>query len=443
MITDLQSNPVSGATSQAVEKFNEAQRAFGIYRGDPVALADEAVELAPDFTMALLLKAWLYVLATEPAAAAEAAAIVDRANGLTMNEREASHSAALRKLLAGDWTGAALAMDYHNARFPHDFLGVQAGHLMDFYRASARGLRDRIARVLPHWSPSIPGYSLLLGMQAFGLEESGDYAQAEAAGRQAVELEPFDCWAHHAIAHVMEMQGRAEDGIGWMIAREPFWSGEDNFFKVHNWWHRALYHLDLGQVEEVMRLCDGPVRGERSEVALDMVDASALLWRLHLSGHDPGERWTELARSWDQHADGRLYAFNDWHAVMAYLGAGRDDEVERVMAAMDANAGDNDNALWSREIGLPLSRGFVAFWREDYANAVELLFENRHIVNQFGGSHAQRDIIDWTMAEAAVRGAISGVAEALTNERIALKPHSAVNRALLGRARKATEARVT
>ncbi|WP_292401711.1 hypothetical protein [Mesorhizobium sp.] len=52
----------------------------------------------------------------------------------------------------------------------------------------------------------------------------------------------------------MEMQGRAEDGIGWMIAREPHWSGDDNFFRVHNRWHRSLCHLDLGQTDEVLAL---------------------------------------------------------------------------------------------------------------------------------------------------------------------------------------------
>ena len=100
----------------------------------------------------------------------------------------------------------------------------------------------------------------------------------------------------------------------------------------HNWWHRALYHLDLGQTDEVLALYDGPIRGERSEVALDLVDASALLWRLHLSGTDVGNRWHELSMAWDQHADGKLYAFNDWHASMAYLGAGREAEVERILA---------------------------------------------------------------------------------------------------------------
>ena len=63
-----------------------------------------------------------------------------------------------------------------------------------------------------------------------------------------------------------------------------------------------------------------------------MVDASALLWRLQLGGVDVGDRWTELATAWDAHADGRLYPFNDWHAAMAWLGAGRTADVERLIA---------------------------------------------------------------------------------------------------------------
>jgi hypothetical protein len=120
-------------------------------------------------------------------------------------------------------------------------------------------------------------------------------------GRRAlVELQPLDCWAHHAVAHVMEMQGRAEDGIGWMIAREPYWSGDDNFFKVHNWWHRALCSTSSSdEHDEALALYDGPIREDRSAVALDLVDASALLWRLHLLGHDVGSRWQELADAWD------------------------------------------------------------------------------------------------------------------------------------------------
>jgi tetratricopeptide (TPR) repeat protein len=433
---DRQGNRVSGATPEAVAHFDQAVSELNLYRGDPGATVDRALAAAPAFVMGHVLKAWLYALATEPAADAEARRIVDEARTLPADEREASHLAALGRLLEGNWVAAAVAMDFHNMRHPRDLVGLQAGHLLDFFRAHARDLRDRIARALPQWSPTVPGHSVVLGMYAFGLEEAGDYARAEAMGREAIDAEPADSWAHHAVAHVMEMQGRAEDGIGWMIAREPHWAGDDNFFKVHNWWHRAIYHLDLGQVDEVLRLYDGPIRGGRSAIALDMVDASALLWRLHLSGYDVGTRWEELAIAWDRHANGQLYPFNDWHAVMAYLGAGRQREIDRVTAALERSAaGDSDTAGWARAIALPLIDGFTAFWRGEYRRCVERLHAARFIVNQFGGSHAQRDVIDWTLTEAALRGGLADVAEALAHERLALKPHSPVNRAFLGRAR--------
>ena len=433
MIADAQGNRLTGTTAEAADAFDQAVEAFNIYRGDPVGLLNRAVEAAPDFAMAHIMKAHLFGLTTEPEATKEAKAIVVKAKTLRLSEREASHVAALDLLLAGQWAGAAMALDRHNAHYPHDIVALQSGHLMDFYRASARGLRDRIARVLPQWSPDMPGYSILLGMHSFGLEETGDYARAEEAGRAAVDLQPLDCWAHHAVAHVMEMQGRAEDGIGWMIAREPHWSGDDNFFRVHNWWHRSLYHLDLGQVDEVFALYDGPIRRDRSTVALDMVDASALLWRLHLSGHDVGDRWKELAATWDSHADGRTYPFNDWHAVMAYLGTGRNSDVDRIIHAYRTGTDASDAAAWGKHTAVPLVEGFAAFWHGDYATAFDRLYGARFITNSFGGSHAQRDIIDWTLAEATVRGGLTGMAEAIANERLALKPHSPINRSFLAR----------
>ena len=45
-----------------------------------------------------------------------------------------------------------------------------------------------------------------------------------------------------------------------------------------------------------------------------------------------------------------------------------------------------------------------------------------------GGSHAQRDVFDWTIAEAAVRSESRDVAVALANERLTLRPRSFVNR---------------
>ena len=59
--------------------------------------------------------------------------------------------------------------------------------MLDFYVGNSRMLRDRIARALPAWSKTMPGYHALLGMHAFGLEECADYARAEIVGADLVE----------------------------------------------------------------------------------------------------------------------------------------------------------------------------------------------------------------------------------------------------------------
>jgi hypothetical protein len=442
MFTDRQGNALSGANAEATALLDEAVEAFTLYHGDPLALADRAIEAAPGMAMANIYKAYLLGLATEPEAAAAARTVVTDAKALPMDDRERSHVAALDHLLANNWTKAARALEYHNMRYPRDLVALHAGHLTDFFRGDARTLRDRIARALPAWSVDVPGNSLVLGMYAFGLEEAGDYGRAEDTGRDAVARQPLDCWAHHAVAHVMEMQGRAADGIDWMTSREPHWSADDNFFKVHNWWHRALFHLDMDQRDRAVALYDQKVRAEPSPVVMDLIDASALLWRLSLDGCEVGDRWNEVATCWDQHADGTLYPFNDWHAAMAYLGAGRMGDVERLLGhtrrdTARATGAETETQAWARATGRPLIEGFQAFWQGKYEFAVEKLHPARSIAGSFGGSHAQRDIIDWTLTEAAIRGGMTDVAVALANERLARKPSSPLNLSFLARAHKA------
>ncbi len=434
MITDAQGNALSGATRDAAQQFDQAVSALNLYRGDPMAALDAALAQAPHFAMAALLKAHILAVATEPAASQTARELLAGMSDWPLDERERSHRVAVQHILRGDWSAAALQLDRHHIAHPHDLVALQVGHLVDFFRANARSLRDRIARTLPQWPADMPGHGVLQGMLAFGLEECGQYAQAEDAGRAALQAEPLDCWAHHAVAHVMEMQARHADGAHWAQTREACWSGEDNFFKVHNWWHRALCHLELGEPAEALALYDGPIRVARSAVAVDMVDASALLWRLHLGGHDVGARWHELALAWDAHADGHSYAFNDWHAAMAWLGAERDADVDRLQAQLRGAGQDSEAARWAGETGADLVAGFAAFWRGRFDDAIELLWRARPIVNRFGGSHAQRDVIDLTLIEAALRGGRSAVAEALAQERLALRPHSGMNQVLLRRA---------
>ena len=235
----------------------------------------------------------------------------------------------------------------------------------------------------------------MLAFHGFGLEEAGDYARAEDESRAAAELEPLSFWPHHTVAHVMEMTGRPEDGLGWMAAREALWSTPGHLNQVHIWWHKALFHLELGQYDAALALYDGPICATQRPVALSLTNASALLWRLDTLGCDIGERWRELAALWEGHADGKCLVFADIHAAMAELRSGREALVERRLAAMreTAESGAEAAGLY-RTVGIPVVEGFTAFHRGAYDEAVELLLPVRFDLWQIGGSHAQRDVVD-------------------------------------------------
>jgi tetratricopeptide (TPR) repeat protein len=421
---DHRGAPITGADTRALELSETAICQFNCYVGDPVGTIDNAIAESPDFAMAIALKAYLLLSGMERGPVPQAAELLAKLRTLKLNDRERRHAAAIACLIDGAFNRASERLDDILLDDPHDIVALQMGHLLDFFRGDSRNLRDRVARVLAEWNPQMPGYHALLGMHAFGLEEMGDYARAEDSARRAIALNKRDGWAYHAVAHVMEMMGRYEDGAAFMRDTEDGWSSE-SFFQVHNWWHLALFRLEADQNAEVLKLYDGPIRGGQSSMVLDMVDAAALLWRLKLRGVELGNRWEAVADRWRPLIEDKLYAFNDCHAVMALLGAGRMDEAERAVSILAETARkQSDNALMSRDVGLPLARALLAFEHGKYAATIDLLRPLRYIAQRFGGSHAQRDLIDLTLIEAARRAGESSLVRALANERLALKPKS-------------------
>lgn len=291
---------LSGCNPQALDLIERARHEYRCFTGDPLATADAALAAAPELVMARVLRAWLLLLSTEAPAAALAEPALASARGQPHDERESLHLQAIELLSKGQWHAAGRVLEALSALYPLDALALQVGQQIDFFCGDTRMLRDRILAVLPAWSDAVPGWHAVLGMLAFGLEENGDYARAERLGRQAVELEPRDAWAQHAVAHVLEMQGRRDEGIRWM-EDNPGWR-QDNFLAVHNWWHLALHHLARGDSAAALKLYDGPIHGHRPAVVAELIDASALLWRAELLGHAVGDRWVGLAERWAPHA---------------------------------------------------------------------------------------------------------------------------------------------
>jgi hypothetical protein len=407
----------SGSTPAALDHLETALHQLRCFIGDPVASVGAALEASPEMAMGHLLHAYLHLLGTEPAGVSVARESHRRALALPMTEREQGHLRAVGHLVRGRWADAGRTLEDLSIDHPLDALALQAGHQIDFFRGDSRMLHDRIARALPHWGSGTTGFHAVLGMMAFGLEETGRLDRAEALGRRCVAIQPLDGWGQHAVAHVLEMQGRRTEGIEWMRGNVSTWS-ENSFFAVHNWWHLALYHLDLDQIDEVLALVDGPICGAASGVVLDMVDASSLLWRLHLRGIDVGDRWRALADRWAPLSTAANYAFNDMHAMMAFVAAGRTANAHALLDAQnDATERDDDNAGFTFEVGQAATRAIKAFGDGRYEQVVQLLRPVRHVAHRFGGSHAQRDVIEQTLIEAARRAGMTSLFNALMHER--------------------------
>lgn len=403
LLRDLRGDAVSGATTAALADFERALALFQACRGNAMLPAREAVAAAPGFAMATALVASLYLSGRDPAGGRDALRVIADFRGEPWLPRERLHFAAIRALARGEYDHARHLHDELLAEFPRDALALQLAHAFDYYGGDAHSLRDRVAWVLPAWTAADPGYHALLSMHAFGLEECGEYAIAEDTALRALELNPHDLRAHHAVTHVLEMLGRSDAGMRWMGARSGFWM-DDGPAAMHLWWHLALYHLGARRHEHALRLYDARVGVSRGRSISALIDAAALLWRLELMNVDVGMRWAPLAQRWAPHAADGFCAFNDLHAMMAFVGAGRGELAATLIRAQEARIRTGGtNATMTRLVGLPACRALQAYGRGRYAETQGLLARLPPVAHRIGGSLAQRNVIELTCDAAAQR----------------------------------------
>jgi hypothetical protein len=438
--TDQCGYQVTGADAAGVERFDAAVRSLLLFAENVADAWESTVAEDRAFALGHIGRAYLRCLSSEAPDAADARVILGSlADGHELSDRERRHLDAAWAYATGDLHGAAARLDALTVEYPQDLLALAAGHQLDFFCGDSRGLRDRPARVLSSWDRGHPLFGFVLGMHAFGLEETNLYPQAETAGMRALEAEPRDAWALHAVVHVHEMRGRVEAGLRFMDERRAHWS-TGNFFVVHNAWHEALFRLEAGDIAGALAIYDTTLHHERSsKVAVEMLDATALLWRMHLDGIETGDRWSALADAWAEKTDNEpWYAFNDMHAAMAFAATDRLEDLRTLIAQLRRYTATTQpsvaNLAMTADVGLPVCEAMLAFAEGRYDDTVRALHPIGRIVHRFGGSNAQRDVVARTLLEAAIRGGDGALARALVSERLALKESSSYNRRQLGRA---------
>jgi hypothetical protein len=247
--------------------------------------------------------------------------------------------------------------------------------------------------------------------------------------RRALALDPEHAGAIHVVVHVMEVEGRAHDGLAFLAETETAWV-EGAALSLHLAWHRALFYMEASDFKSALSTYDALIASAGTSDISALADGSALLWRLELQDIDVSERWRMLAGRWEMQTLTDARSFYIVHAMMAFAAAERAAAAARLIDALRVR--DRDETLSPSPedaIALPLCEALLAFARNDYVACVGWLVRVRHFAHRCGGSLAQCDLIHLTFTEAALR-ARAHIARTLVAERTAQKPTSGLNQLL-------------
>lgn len=422
MQNDIFGQTTSITRAGTLENWNAALLGFLAHAAVTPKHLMAALEAEPGFALGHAVKGMFYLLLgrRELVAIAEAdlkAAQAGVAQG-QVTARERLFVQALQVWLAGQPSRAVHLLEQVLRDHPEDALAMKLSHAIRFVLGDCAGMRRSVERVLPAYTPDHPGHGYLLGCHAFALEETGDYERAEIAGRQALWTAPDDAWGLHAVAHVHDMTGNARKGLDWLAGRESAWAHCNNF-RYHVWWHKALMHLDQGQIEIVLELYDRDIRADKTDDYRDISNATSLLTRLELEGVDVGDRWQELADISAARTDDGCLIFADLHYLLALTADNRKEETAKLLQRIhrDAKAGQTEADARMAEPGMQAAQGLEAFGEGNFAEAFACLAKARSTMQLAGGSHAQRDVFERLTIDAGLRAGQLDLAEAILDDR--------------------------
>ena len=412
MQLDARGLPVSTTSAEAATAYDHLIVGYLTQRADTPARLTALLEADPDFALGHCMQGYFAMLAYKQASVPTAVQAARTAQSLAASAtpRERSHIAALAAWAEGELDRTIALWESILRTHPLDAVAFRLAHFANFWLGRPQDMLSSVERVMPAWSEEIPNYATILACHCFAHEEAGNYLAAEPSGRRAIELDPADLWAAHAVAHVMEMQGRRSEGIEWLTMLAPNWEGSHNL-QHHLWWHLALFKLEYGDYAGVLELYDtrfrnlaAPLTVAAPDVYIDVQNAASMLFRLQRLGVDVGNRWEELADKAEARIGDCLSAFTLPHWLMALTATGRTAAAQRMIEAIRAFAnGRGTVSRIVRDYALPIAEAQLAYAGGRYSDAVALMRPAIGGMYRLGGSHAQQDVLEQFFVDAALK----------------------------------------
>jgi tetratricopeptide (TPR) repeat protein len=401
-VQDSQGLEVANADANAIEALDflrEEWLAYGkrLDRFEAVADKEERCALLP------LMAANLVLSMNSAEGRVAGARYLARAKAMTrgIGARERAWFEATAAWLAGDVDKSLAIHEKMIAEWPRDLLAGKLGQLHAFNQGDSEAL----LRIGEHLLAANKDNHFVWGMHAFGLEECNRLDEAEAAARRAIEMQRKDPWAHHALAHCLEARGRLVEGVNFLKSVSDAWEDCNSFMYTHNWWHLALFLIDLDQPGDALALFDKRVWGVCKEFSEDQINAISLLARLELRGVDAGARWDDIAHYLEARLHDHFVPFLDLQYLYALARAGRQSTVTEMLASLEDRAEQAkpfEREAWA-DCAVPAAHGLAAHARGEHAEAARLIGQAMPHLRPIGGSIAQRGLFGAIHLDALIR----------------------------------------
>jgi tetratricopeptide (TPR) repeat protein len=317
-----------------------------------------------------------------------------------LSEREVSHIAFFDLVFAGRTDAAIAAVYPHLAAWPRDALVVSSvANPNGLIGGSGRiGQKHQIAALMDSLAPHYDDDFWFLSYHAMALSEDGQLALARAKIEQSLAANPNNAHGAHGFAHVCYESGEpdaARTFLSSWLATYP----RNGFFYGHLSWHLSLCEIQAGNWAQALRLYRDALTLERHSGGPQqkMSDGAAFLWRSELAGQPRDQAaWRALydyaKTTLPQPGNGLA----DLHVILAL--AGDDTGLDARARQMDKLAREGRYPSGSY---LPtLARGFRAFERGNFSDAIEALAPLAGQNERIGGSRAQHDLIEFTLLKA-------------------------------------------
>lgn len=418
MLKDRFDQSISAASARAVERNDDAvDRLFALQPGAE-ALVDEALAADADFALAHCTKARTLLQNGDSAGARRWAR---RAQELAapLPERERSHAEIVCRAIHGESATALRMVRDHAAAWPRDAvpfsfaLGVYGllgfGGFKDF-EAQQVALLDSVA---PAWGE---GDWWFLAAHGWARVEFGDVERGIALLERALERNAANANAVHGRAHGYYEQGAAAEGDAFIAAWLPGYSREA-VLHGHLAWHRALFALQSGDVEQAVRVYKDAVAPDASSALpmFTMIDSASFLFRHALHGHArDAALCRRLADYASEHFPKPGAPFVNVHLAMAHALMEDHGALDRLAEGVAAKLAEDRQASGPVVASVCAAIADYGARRHDAAAAIAALLPE---TARLGGSRAQRDVFADLAVAALLRSGDAKSAAAVARER--------------------------